>query len=111
MTDESTPTPLHRGRGRPKGARNKGIRANAARTPRTRTATVTRIEQPGGIVATLRTQLLEQVRPCPTCGNPAGNKAKIARDIGLSTMSLSKFLKGGRVNSDTVDAIHSYLNQ
>lgn len=92
MTLETPPTPIRRRRGR-----------TTARRPRN--------ESPGGIVSQLRSQLAEQVKPCPMCGSAGGNKTQMARDMNMSVMSLNKFLKGGRVSSDTVDAVYTYLNR
>ena len=91
MTD--TPTPIRR------------------RGPRRRTSSRKAASNPGGITGNLRSQLAEQVKPCPHCGSPGGNKTRMAQEIGISVMSLNKFLKGGRVNSDTIDAVHAYVNK
>lgn len=96
MTDTDTttePTPIRR-----------------RRKPRSRKPS-TRNSAAGGITATLRAQLAEQVKPCPTCGSQGGNKSQMAREIGISIMSLNKFLRGGRVNSDTLDAVHAYVSK
>lgn len=97
MTDQDTPTPIRQ-----------PSRRSASRRRPSRTAS------DGGITGQLRAQLAEkasQTHTCPTCGNQSNSKAQIARDVGISVMSLNKFLKGGRVNSDTVDAVHAYLNR
>lgn len=98
MTDETPttePTPIRR-----------------RRTPRRRAATRTRrTESPGGIVAQLRSQLNGRVEECPCCHQPTGNKSQMAKDIGISVMTLGKFLKGQEVRSSTVDAVYVYLNK
>lgn len=81
------------------------------RKPTTRRRTTRRPAARGGITATLRSQLAEHVKPCPTCGSAGGNKSAMSREMGISIMSLNKFLKGGRVNSDTIDAVHTFLNK
>jgi len=63
----------------------------------------------GGIVAQLRAQLTENVKACPTCGATQGQKAKMARDLGVTPMTLNKFLKGGRTSSDMIDKVYTYL--
>lgn len=103
MTEETTTAPSKRGRGRPKGSRNRrSIGRKRAPVPASGSTAASYTDE-------LRTRLAEQVKACPTCGNPTGNKSQLARDVGLSTMSLNKFLNGGRVNSDTVDKVHAYL--
>ena len=92
-TTEAEPTPLRPAR---------------TRAPRRRTASR---GSSTGFTATLRSQLAEQVKPCPHCGSPGGNKSLMAREIGVSDMTLNKFLKGGRANSDTIDGIVTYLDK
>ena len=95
MAETTEPTPIRKTR------RRKPIR-------RTRT---TRTESPGGIVAQLRSQLAESVTECPCCHQPTGNKSQMAKDIGISVMTLGKFLKGQEVRSSTVDAVYMYLQK
>jgi len=101
MTDQvpTEPTPIRRRR-----RRTAGSRKPSTRRPRASST-------PNGYTATLRAALSEQVKPCHACGHVGGNKTQMAQQIGVSVMSLNKFLKGGRVNSDTVDAVHAYLNK
>ena len=101
MTDETKPK---RGRGRPRGSGDKRPRRRRKAAP---------VPTSGSVAASytdeLRARLAEMVKPCSCCGAITGNKSQLARDVGLSTMSLNKFLAGGRVNSDTVDKVHAYL--
>ena len=99
-TEVTEPTPIRR-----RGPR-KGPRKAVKRSPRRR-ATVS----PDGLVGGLRAQLAEQVKECPTCHQTTGNKSLMAREMGVSIMTLNKFLDGGEVRSSTVDAVYAYLNK
>jgi hypothetical protein len=92
---ETEPTPIN--------PRRRGPR-RGPRKPR-------QVQVKGGITAGLRSQLAEQVKACPCCGSTTGNKTQMAAQMGLSVMSLNKFLKGGEVRSSTIDAIYNYLNK
>ena len=98
--EQTEPTPIRR-----RGPR-KGTRKATKRSPRRRAT-----ESPNGLVGTLRAQLAESVKECPTCHQTTGNKSLMAREMGVSIMTLNKFLDGGEVRSSTVDAVYAYLNK
>ena len=59
----------------------------------------------------LRRRLLEASKFCPTCGQPTteGGMRALGRKIGVAPMTVSRFLSGRDVQSDTIDAIVKYL--
>lgn len=122
MADESTGT--KRGRGRPAGSRNKRTGAHRSRsaarasgpthasTPARARGRTTLDEQPGGLTASLRAAVASEMKPCPHCGAEPRNKGKIAEAIGVSQMTLRKFVNGdGSVSSGALDRIYSYVNR
>lgn len=51
--------------------------------------------------------------PCPSCGNPPP-KVMTLRDVGRQTgasaSTLSRFLNGRGIDSDTLDRLYEYVN-
>lgn len=123
MPDESTSTlpeqPAKRGRGRPKGSRNKrtGMARRAPHAARASGPThstrrrTTLDPVPGGLTASLREAVASQMQPCPHCGAEPRNKGRIAQEIGISQMTLRKFVRDGQVSGPALDRIYAYVNK
>ena len=119
-TTTSTPEARPRGRGRPKGSRNKPRAARLTRhaarasapthaTPRQRGRTMLD-EQPGGLIAQTRGKLVHMDAACPTCGHVTSNYTQQAKEMGISTMTLRKFRNGGSVSAEALERIFTYVN-
>lgn len=114
MTDTAPRRP-----GRPKGRKatprtpKRGMRnAPATHTesngqrPRGRTVLA---EMPDGLMAQSRKRLAELFTECPTCHQSRGNRTETAAAIGISQMTMRKFLNGGSVSGEALERIYSHL--
>lgn len=112
-------TEAQRKRGRPKGSRNKRTSTQARSTQgmrargRTHSGVRQIEEQPGGLIAQTRAALADRMGACTCncCDHKPVNRSAIAKEIGLSSMTVRKYLEGGSVSAGALDRIHAYLNK
>lgn len=93
--------PVKRGRGRPKGSKN---RPKVAATP---------APPPGGITAQLRERVKAELQWCECCNRPRRPVSELARGSGVSEAILSRFLSEKRagISSTSIDRLWTYLNR
>jgi hypothetical protein len=107
MASTETATPTRR-------RRNSAGKRGTTKAAATRTRRSTRAASPGGLIATMRRDLGDRMgaHTCTDCNQPhsAKSKASVAREIGVTTPTLDKFLRTGNASGPTIDAIHGYLN-
>lgn len=96
--------PIKRGRGRPKGSKNR---------PKTKPAPTPALPASGGITGALRDALKEHLRWCSCCDRPRESVAALARDSGVSHAILSRFLSGKRkgISAESIDRLYVYLHR
>lgn len=69
---------------------------------------------PGGLIATMRKDIGARMgsHKCTGCNqqHSSTSKASVAREIGVTTPTLDKFLRSGNASGPTIDRIHGYLH-